>query len=162
MAIRVSLEEFLGSEASAAPSAETMTEKMTIDTLADVFLRMKELSVNQKQLAERLGISASALSKLLSNGSNLRYSTVARLAAALKCDVVPPKLVPIEAESVYENIGTLSSQMTSRTEVHQRINSRELDSQYKSLCEQRDRENWSESVQFKLLVQKSIQVGAKS
>lgn len=132
MAMKVTLEEFLGTEAPTTPAAETMTEKMTIDTLSDVFLRMKELGINQKQLAERLGISASALSKLLSNGSNLRYSTVARLAAALDCDVVSPKLVPIETESTYESIGTLSSQMTSRTEVHERINGRELDSQYKS------------------------------
>lgn len=148
MAMKVTLEEFLGTEEAAAPAAETMTEKMTLDTLADVFSRMKELGINQKQLANKLDITASALSKLLSNGSNLRYSTVARLAAALDCDVVAPKLVPVETASVYESVGTTSSQMTSRTEVHGRISGKALDIQYAMLCKQSRQENWSEPVSF--------------
>lgn len=150
MTMKVTLEEFLGTEEAAAPAAETMTEKMTLDTLADVFSRMKKLGINQKQLAGKLSITASALSKLLSNGSNLRYSTVARLAAALDCDVVAPKLVPIETVSTYESIGTISSQMTSRTEVHRRISGKALDIQYEMLCKQSRQENWSEPVSLQL------------
>lgn len=134
MAMKITLEEFLGVDEVPAPSAAVMAEKMTIETLTDVFLRMKQLDMNQKQLAEMLDVTPSALSKLLSNGTNLRYSTVCKLAEALDCDIVAPKLVPLETGSVSRKVGTTSSQMTFSTEVYARLNDKKAGEEYEKLC----------------------------
>lgn len=96
MSMKMTLEEFAGVEEVDAPSPDAMAAKMALDIQADVFLRMKQLGIKQKDLAKLMGITPAAVSKLLSNGANLRFSSVARIAATLNCRVESPKLVPLE------------------------------------------------------------------
>lgn len=96
MAMKMTLKEFMGVEEVDAPSPDAMSAKMALDVQADAFLRMKQLGIKQKDLANLMGITPAAVSKLLSNGANLRFSSVARIAAALNCKVESPKLVPLE------------------------------------------------------------------
>lgn len=131
MAMKIDLNEFLGVEKADDPTAEVMTAKMTLDTLADVFMRMKDLGIRQKDLAEALGVTPAAVSKMLSNGSNPRFSTVAKVAEALGCDVVAPKLVPLESKIVDMSTSTLSSQRKAITAVY---NSDGIESEYEDLC----------------------------
>ena len=85
MTMRVSREAFLGTEASELPSSEAAAAKMALDFEVAVFRRMKELGITQKELAERLGVSAATVSKTLSETSNMTFKTAARIAHALGC-----------------------------------------------------------------------------
>ena len=131
MAMKVDLNEFLGVEKTDDPTWEVMAAKMTLDLLADVFARMKELGIKQKDLAEAMDVSPAAVSKLLSNGSNPRFNTVAKLAEALGCDVVAPKLAPLEKRCVEMSANTLSSQRKAVTAVY---NADDIDSEFEGLC----------------------------
>ena len=112
---------------------------------AKVEKQRKAIGMKQKDLAESLDVTPAAVSKLLSDGSNLRNSSIAKVAVALKCDVIPAKLVPIEERSSKETSSTLSSGMTVTTTIHKEVgspnieNDQEFDSvdeEYRELCAQ--------------------------
>lgn len=65
--------------------------------LRQVLLRMKELGVNQTELAKRMKVSRPYITKVLSRDVNFSFRTAAKLAEALKMDFFP-ELRPVEEE----------------------------------------------------------------
>jgi len=95
MAMKVSREEFLGVDAPLKPSFDNVAAKMALDFEAEVFLRLKKLGLKRKDLAERLGVSPAAVSKLLAENSNMTLKTMAKVAVALGCEVSSIRLTEI-------------------------------------------------------------------
>lgn len=98
MALKVSLEDFLGVDEIPAPSAAVIAAKMLLDFESDVFDRLKELGLTQKDLADRMGLRAATISKTLSTGSNPTIKTIAKIAEALGCTVASPALSAWDGE----------------------------------------------------------------
>lgn len=74
----------------------------TIDRIGSAFLRaillrMKELGVNQTELAKRMKVSRPYITKVLSQDVNFSFRTAAKLAEALKMDFMP-LLIPSSEE----------------------------------------------------------------
>lgn len=65
--------------------------------LRAILLRMKELGVNQTELAKRMKVSRPYITKVLSQDVNFSFRTAAKLAEALKMDFLP-MLVPSPEE----------------------------------------------------------------
>ena len=63
--------------------------------LRQILLRMKELGVNQTELARRMKVSRPYITKVLRQDVNFSFRTAAKLAAALKMDFFP-ELKPVE------------------------------------------------------------------
>ena len=63
--------------------------------LRQILLRMKELGVNQTELARRMEVSRPDITKVLRQDVNFSFRTAAKLAAALKMDFFP-ELKPVE------------------------------------------------------------------
>ena len=57
--------------------------------LRAILLRMKELGVNQTDLAKRMKVSRPYITKVLRQDVNFSFRTAAKLAAALKMDFFP-------------------------------------------------------------------------
>ena len=89
MAMKVSREEFLGIDEPLKPNFENVAAKMALDFEADVFMRLKELGLKRKDLARLLNVSPAAVSKLLTENSNMTLKTMAKIAAALGCEISP-------------------------------------------------------------------------
>ena len=75
-----------------------------VDRIGSVFLRrilrrMKELGVSQTELAQRMKVSWSYITKVLRQDVNFSFRTAAKLANALKMDFMP-ELRPREKELV--------------------------------------------------------------
>ena len=92
MAMKVSREEFLGVDEPLKPSFENIAAKMALDFEADVFKRLKELGLKRKDLAQLLNVSPPAVSKLLTENSNMTLKTMAKIATALGCEISPIRL----------------------------------------------------------------------
>ena len=71
----------------AKQSSGYTVDRMLIEFFEDVTKRMQELRMTRAELAERLGISAPAVTRMLGGRTDLKVSTVAKLALAL--DMVP-------------------------------------------------------------------------
>ena len=67
--------------------------------LRQILLRMKELGVNQTELARRMEVSRPYITKVLRHDVNFSFRTAAKLAAALKMDFFP-ELRPVEEPQV--------------------------------------------------------------
>lgn len=65
--------------------------------LRAILLRMKELGVNQTELAKRMKVSRPYITKVLSQDVNFSFRTAAKLAEALKMDFMP-LLIPSSEE----------------------------------------------------------------
>lgn len=130
MTMKMTRADFLGTEEVDEFTWELMAAKMTLDLLADVYARMKELGIKQKDLADALGVTPAAISKLLSNGSNPRFSTVAKLAEALGCDVVAPKLIPFEKKASVVSAEPVSPQIQVVAAVHEAMGNKRADHAY--------------------------------
>ena len=98
MALKVSKEEFLGVDELGIPDPEVMSAKMALDFEVDVFRRMKDLGITQKDLAKMLGVTPATVSKTLSKTSNMTFKTAARIAHALGCVIDAPELHVFDAE----------------------------------------------------------------
>ena len=57
--------------------------------LRQILLRMKELGVNQTELARRMKVSRPYITKVLHEDVNFSFRTAAKLANALKMDFFP-------------------------------------------------------------------------
>ena len=71
-----------------------------IDKIGSAFLRailfrMKELGINQTELAKRMKVSRPYITKVLRQDVNFSFRTAAKLAQALKMDFLP-ELKPME------------------------------------------------------------------
>ena len=79
-----------------------------IDKIGSAFLRqilllMKELGVNQTELARRMKVSRPYITKVLHEDVNFSFRTAAKLANALKMDFLPSLKPQEESKSVVEN-----------------------------------------------------------
>ena len=135
MTMRIELKDFLGADDIIEPSAEVIAAKMALDIQAGAYMRMKELGLKQKDLAEAMEITPAAVSKMLSNESNLRFSTVARMAVALGCDVASGTQVSMSISRVEDAPRALKK--TERTSTDP------IDDEYRELCNQA---KYSESI----------------
>ena len=88
-------EEILGLDEPIPPSLSSVLLKLQLSFQIGVFLRLKELNLQQKDLAKLLDVSPAAVSKMLTAGANLSLKTIAKVAAALGCDFEDLKMVPI-------------------------------------------------------------------
>ena len=93
--MKISRKDFLGTNKTSTFSYENTAEKLAIDFESEVFLRMKALSLKKKDLASLMGITPPAVTKMLSNSSNLKMHTIAKIATALGCTIEPIKLKPV-------------------------------------------------------------------
>ena len=57
--------------------------------MRQILRRMKELGVNQTELARRMEVSRPYITKVLRQDVNFSFRTAAKLAAALKMDFFP-------------------------------------------------------------------------
>ena len=64
---------------------------------------MKEMGVNQTELARRMEVSRPYITKVLHEDVNFSFRTAAKLAAALKMDFFPALSPQEEGGSVPEN-----------------------------------------------------------
>ena len=78
----------------------------TLDKIGSAFLRaillrMKELGINQTELAKRMKVSRPYITKVLRQDVNFSFRTAAKLAQALKMDFMPilkPSLEVVSAD----------------------------------------------------------------
>ena len=69
--------------------------------LRAILLRMKELGINQTELAKRMKVSRPYITKVLRQDVNFSFRTAAKLAQALKMDFMPilrPSLEEVSAD----------------------------------------------------------------
>ena len=92
MSMKVTLEEFLNAEKKPALSPENIAFKTTLDFEAEVFKKLHEKNLSQKDLARLLDVSPTAVSKMLTKGANITIKTMAKIAHALDCVLAPIKL----------------------------------------------------------------------
>lgn len=92
MSMKVTLEEFLNAEKKPALSPENIAFKTTLDFEAEVFKKLHEKNLSQKDLAKLLDISPAAVSKMLTKGANITIKTMAKIAHALDCVLTPIQL----------------------------------------------------------------------
>ena len=76
-----------------------LVEYMKATVTSDIFTVMEEESISKTELARRLGKSRQYVSRILNETANFTLDSVARIAAALKKDVVL-RLVDYEDEVV--------------------------------------------------------------
>lgn len=92
---------------------EYLAEQLLIDIAIAIGNVMDEQSVNQKELAERLGISKSAVSQLLRGDKNISMERLVRVAHALNRRVEVPKLLPLTSPDVERVDTTVSVEIES-------------------------------------------------
>lgn len=102
MAMKVTLEEFLGVEEKPALTPENIAFKSALDFEAEVFKKLKEKNLSQKDLADILDISPAAVSKMLTRGSNITIKTMAKIAFALDCVLAPIQLKESKEYSYFD------------------------------------------------------------
>jgi len=68
-------------------SSEEVFEKLQQDFLDFVEKRLNEKNMSKSQLAMKLGVSRSAMSKMLSKNNNLTLRKIAEIATALQIDL---------------------------------------------------------------------------
>lgn len=68
---------------------------LSIDITEQLYVRMKELGLSQRELARRIGRSQPYVCKLLNDGSNMTLLTLVKLAQALEMKVEMPVLKPV-------------------------------------------------------------------
>ena len=66
----------------------------SIDRIGSIFLRqvlrrMKQLGLNQSELAKRMNVSRPYITKVLKSDVNISFGTAAKLARALEMDFFP-------------------------------------------------------------------------
>ena len=92
MEMRREAQEMLELEHFPDISAETYAELLSMDYLAEVLAEVAKRHMKLKDLAKRLGIKPSTLSRRLGS-TNLTLKTIAEFALALGMEVDTPKLM---------------------------------------------------------------------
>lgn len=109
MALKVNRREFLGIDEFDIPSYEVMSAKMVLDFEVSIFRVMETQGITQKELAERLGVTAATISKTLSKTSNMTFKTAARIAHALGCVIDAPTIRTFDADEYGAGVATSST-----------------------------------------------------
>lgn len=92
---------------------EYLAEQLLIDIAITIGNVMDEQGINQKELAERLSISKSAVSQLLRGDKNISMERLVRVAHALNRRVEVPKLLPLTSPNVERVDTTVSVEIES-------------------------------------------------
>lgn len=66
---------------------EYRLETLILDITEKICERMEDLGINRKQLAEKIGISAPAITKVLRGNSNFKLKTLLTMADALETEL---------------------------------------------------------------------------
>lgn len=96
MSMKVPLQELLGLDEKPTLSPDNIAFKAALDFEAEVFRKLKEKDLSQKDLAEILAVSPAAVSKALKKGSNVTLKTMAKIAHALDCVLSPIQLKDVD------------------------------------------------------------------
>lgn len=64
-------------------------DRIELQFLAKLQARIKELGINQSELAERMGVSRAYVCKFFSGGGGVTFRTAWKFAKALKVDFTP-------------------------------------------------------------------------
>lgn len=72
------------------PDDETIFLEMCDDFCVQVLLEMERQNLTMTELAKRMGVAQSTLSKQLSGEQNLTAKTMAKMARALGCGIREP------------------------------------------------------------------------
>jgi transcriptional regulator with XRE-family HTH domain len=75
-------------------------EELSLAFTESILLRMEELSLSGKDLADRMGSTKPYVSKLLKGKNNFTLETLVKLARALECRIEPPQLLPNEKQAL--------------------------------------------------------------
>lgn len=102
MSMKITLEDFLGTDEAPDFSSESIAFKASLDFEADVFRKLQEKNLSQKDLAKLLDISPAAVSKMLTRGANTTIKTMAKIAHALNCVLAPIKLKDANEYSYFD------------------------------------------------------------
>ena len=92
-----------------------VAEQLILDIMVQIGTVMEEEGITQKELADALDVSASAMSQLLSGDQNVSIKRLVKVALALGMQWEVPNLVPLEANNI------------ERVETKTRINVAELE-----------------------------------
>ena len=79
---------------------------LMIDITDNMYFRMQELGVTQKELAKRIGASQPYVSRMLNNGINMSLLTLSKMAVALDLDIEPPVFKRKSRVLHHENLKT--------------------------------------------------------
>lgn len=115
MTMYVTREEFLGRDEPLPPSVNTVLFKLMLDFEIEVYKRLKELGLKQKDLAELLNVSPAAVSKMLSPTGNISLRTMAKVAVALGCEFDDLRMCGV-SDTAYVPISDLELLTTLLTE----------------------------------------------
>lgn len=95
------------------PDDETIFLEMCDDFCVQVLLEMERQNLTMTELAKRMGVAQSTLSKQLSGEQNLTAKTMAKMARALGCGIEAPKLVHLASRQCFAADSIDSSEDTS-------------------------------------------------
>ena len=99
-----------------------VAEDIILDITEQICEAMEQQGLQQKDLAERLGKSRSAVSQLLSGDQNVSIKRLVEVALALDMTFIPPQLIPfepVEVERVDEGVhgaGVVTQELRSASE----------------------------------------------
>ena len=83
MAMRMTVDEFVGKDVGNRSSAERIAFKLALDFEASVFSELEKRHMTRKDLARRMEISATAATKMHDKGATLTLKRVAQTAAGI-------------------------------------------------------------------------------
>jgi len=74
--------------AKARATPEYLAEYKKLEISDQIFKLMKNLGINQKELAKRMKVSESYVSRILNANANLSVLSMAKIAKAFGCDLI--------------------------------------------------------------------------
>jgi len=83
-----------------------VAEQLILDIMVKIGTVMEEEGITQKELADALDISASAMSQLLSGDQNVSIKRLVKVALTLDMKWEAPELVPFEAPDIERDEAT--------------------------------------------------------
>ncbi len=67
-----------------------------LDVIYDISRIMKSKKINKKELAKKMDVSPAYITKIMKGEQNLSMETIAKIAVALDCDFIAPKIYETE------------------------------------------------------------------
>lgn len=101
MAVKHPVEEIFDLEEDYLPPYEVVADNIALEFQLSVLERLRHVGMTQKDLAQRMGVSAPTLSSMLRKGANLTIKTVCRIACGLGCAISAPALEPLAEDGAY-------------------------------------------------------------
>lgn len=83
---------------------EDMAYFYSMDISGAIYVRMEELGMSKRELAERMGVSPAQITKIIKGNQNMTLKTIAKLECALDMDITygfrNPKPFPTSGKNV--------------------------------------------------------------